>query len=287
MRKVILGAVMLSLIGVVDAMEAQDCRNEVLREARRIVAVAVGANSHVDATARVVQEVCRQIFAQTGNRVEAERVMLMLTEMEKALLEKIGYVVGHYGLDPVTSMIGTRSSDILGMDVLKRHAVVSEIYEKRFLPFGGLLPDEDLQIIGEYGLKVQINVALPTHPDAVMGTLPDFSCDWDRGVYGSTHGAWLIRGEAVANWARHWSGGMRVHTLWWNKWGNNSEGSQDNYARAFPEATKRYNAAVATYNQAKVAYDADVKRASDVEFPSVTFDTLVDRVNGYLKKLIK
>jgi hypothetical protein len=222
------------------------------------------------------------------NRVELERlIQLAEAEKEKTLLEKIGYIVGHYGLDPTTSMISQRSLDISQMDIFQRHKVVTEIYEKKFLPFREFLNTEDLETIGKCVADIRVNKALPIHPNAILGPLPDFSCDWDRGGYGSTHGAWLIGGEAVANWARHWSGGMRVHRWWWNKQGSNSEGSQDNYARAFPEATKRYNAAVATYNQAKSSYDADVKRASDVEFPSATFDTLVDKVNGCLKKLIK
>jgi hypothetical protein len=44
--------------------------------------------------------------------------------------------------------------------------------------------------------------------------------------------------------------------------------------------------AIASYNQKKSVFDSDVVRASEVVFPSSAFDHLVDRVNGFLKKLI-
>jgi hypothetical protein len=70
------------------------------------------------------------------NRRELERLIQLAEErIERALVERIGYIVGHFGLDPVANMISVRSVDILAMDILKRYGTVSEIFEKRFVPF--------------------------------------------------------------------------------------------------------------------------------------------------------
>jgi hypothetical protein len=83
-----------------------------------------------------------------ANKVEVERlIQLAEAEKEKALLEKIGYVVGHHGLDPATSMIGTRSADILKMNVFQRHSTVADIYEKKLAPFGELYGRADFHVI--------------------------------------------------------------------------------------------------------------------------------------------
>ncbi|MDR1361776.1 MAG: hypothetical protein LBJ16_01005 [Holosporaceae bacterium] len=80
----------------------------------------------------------------SANKVELEHLVeLARAEKEKALLRKIGYIVGHYGLDPTTSTIETRAADMLEMDVLQRHKVVTEIYERKFLPFKEFLAVED------------------------------------------------------------------------------------------------------------------------------------------------
>jgi hypothetical protein len=75
------------------------------------------------------------------NRTELERlIQLAKAEKEKVLLEKIGYIVGHHGLDPATGMIRIRSADILKMNIFQKHNTVAEIYEKNSCRFKGFFP---------------------------------------------------------------------------------------------------------------------------------------------------
>jgi hypothetical protein len=53
------------------------------------------------------------------------------------------------------------------------------------------------------------------------------------------------------------------------------------------EAGARVNAELERrYQAAKSEYDAEVRRAAAAPFPSAVFDSLVTKVNGFLKQLI-
>ncbi|MDR2645872.1 MAG: hypothetical protein LBC04_01690 [Holosporaceae bacterium] len=278
MKNVILGTAILLLVSIVDAMEIPDDRSKILREARRMVAVAVGANSSEDAAVRFAQEVHRQMLAQGGDRIEAERIRLMLTEMEKekALLEKINDIVVRYGLDPTTSMISQRSADILKMDILQRHSVVSEIYEKRFLPFqelfaredlGVITTQEDLTTIGKY-IDGTIIDPEPSYPGGHPGErVADPGISWGTGVSGwrgwTVHNSWFLQ---------RWRGyEMRVIPVREGSYSECSDFWRDHWGPAlavYDGALVQYNSAVAQYNYLKAQRDVRINEARALAFPS-------------------
>jgi hypothetical protein len=136
-------------------------------------------------------------------------------EKEKILLEKIGYIVGHYGLDPVTSMISQRSLDISKMDIFKRHAIVAEIYEKRFLPFKELLAaNPELEQVKTYISKIKVGAA-PQHPDAIIGPKPDLDAK------ATLQGKLKEREEFLKTLPQRGGGTIPVNTWWTTGWRDN------------------------------------------------------------------
>jgi hypothetical protein len=105
---------------------------------------------------------------------DAERTKREAEEKERILVARIGGIVGHCKLDPVSDRISYGSLDISRMDVFQRHNIVSEIYEKKFVPFREFLVSENLDQIKRYLVSTKIDMPLPKHPDTIMGSVPDF-----------------------------------------------------------------------------------------------------------------
>jgi hypothetical protein len=78
---------------------------------------------------------------------------------------------------------------------------------------------------------------------------------------------------------------MAVDVRWWHKYGCHEPGSR-RYNAAAPAAESNYKNAVNVYHAKKSIYDKAVVQASALEFPSVTFDNLVSKVNDFLIKLV-
>jgi hypothetical protein len=170
-------------------------------------------------------------------------------------------------------MIGTRSADILKMDIFQKHNTVAGIYEKKFLPFGELLPSEELNSVKLYLDDTKIGEA-PAHP----GPREMADTPWGTGIRG-------VRGWTVTNswFLKKWTGDQTEKI--WVREGSYSEVS-DFWKDHWSPALAAYDGALAEYNRLKTQYDTSIKNASSLEFPSVTFDNLVSKVNGFFKKLI-
>ncbi|MDR2781410.1 MAG: hypothetical protein LBB21_03055 [Holosporaceae bacterium] len=217
-----------------------------------------------------------------ATRVELERLLqLAEAEKEKALLEKLGYIVGHYGLDPVTSMIGVRSADILGMNIFQKHSTVSEIYTKKFLPFQELLIPVELNSVKRYIDDIKIG-AEPVKPSYIRGV---FNRGWGDRAWNTVYDADM---QFLMN-------KYRMLDIAYNRWGWDFAEVHTSHAYGGEwDNIRMYNHYMALenserdqiYAKAKSDYEAAKARAEATLIPTV-FDGLVDSVNGFLKRLIR
>jgi hypothetical protein len=203
----------------------------------------------------------------------------------KELVTKIGQICSANHINPATSIISQRASDIAAMDIFKRNRTLSEIYEKRFLPFQEFFKSEALSTINTYITGTKIRKTNPVRePDVNVSNCNRWEeptileCEYNRMI--SLHQSFFgcVPDAHNGNWSEwgmtHMSGGKRNRHGWW-KLAHIWEAG----ARVNTELERRYKAA-------KSEYDAEVRRAAAAPFPSAVFDSLVTKVNGFLKQLI-
>jgi hypothetical protein len=217
---------------------------------------------------------------------DAERAARETREAELELVTKIGRIASHHGLDPATSIIGVRSLDISRMDTSRKHSVVSEIYEKKFLPFQELLNAEDLGVIVRYLSDTTVGEApiRPTHMGDIF-LIRNYHRAPGGWCWGNIHVSdmqLLIRKHGMrSDVALAWRGDGTAQIV-----GDDDRREDANlaeYARCRNlENTERDS----TYAREAAEYNLRKGRAESAPFPSTIFDNFVDTVNGFLRRLI-
>jgi hypothetical protein len=204
---------------------------------------------------------------------DAERTQREIEERERILIARIGSIVGHYHLDPVSDRISYSSLDISRMDIFQRHSLISEVYEKKFMPFRELFDRADLSVVEQYKNDTLIN-AEPVHP----GSRENANTPWGTGIPG-------VRGWTVANswFLKRWTGDQT--TIIFVKEGSYSE-VPDFIRDHWNPALAAYDRALAEYNRLKDERATRIEEAKAIVFPSETFDRLTSQVNEFLGKLM-
>jgi hypothetical protein len=244
-------------------------------------------------------ETCNERIARLAEiyeyKLELTQHMLNETEKEKKaaqkekeLIAKIGWICSTNHLNPATSIVSQRSSDISAMDTFEGYCMVSEIYEKRFLPFQELLGIETLNIIKGYitDAKISSKTKPVREPNVDVSDRNKWKeptileCEYNRMI--SLHRSFFGRAPKAHsyNWSEHGFIHMASDNFFCRKHAYEKLGPiWDAGARVNAELERQYQVA-------KSKYDVEVRMASKVPFPAAVFDSLVTSVNGFLKQLI-
>jgi hypothetical protein len=240
-----------------------------------------------EAHAARIENIARQHAMETEHRrevsdleknrlqtiIDAERLAKNQSIAEQNLLTKIGGIVGHYHIDPVSGRISYSSLDISRKDVFQRHSIVSEIYEKKFMPFRELLPAGEFGQVGNYIRFTTLRPSPAKEPLIDLSPVRGF-IGWE--VNEAQYNRMISLCQKFFGYfpaPYNTPGTGRVHLRIDALNGIVAAGNAVN-----AELEKRYQAD-------KKAYDAEVARATAVSFPSCAFDALARKVNELLAKL--
>jgi hypothetical protein len=207
-------------------------------------------------------------------------------EEKRELITKIGNICSRNQLNPATSIITQRSSDILAMNVFQKRSTVDNIYQNRFVLFQELLPATELDLIRQYISSTEVGEMpiRPTHiPDIfIIRNFRRAPGGWCWGnIYLSDMQLLINKHGMRKDIALAWRGNGTAQIIGDNDWIERANLAEYSRCRNL-ENTERdlvYDREVAQYNARKI-------KAESAPFPSVVFDNLIGRVNGFFKQLI-
>ena len=238
----------------------------------------------------------REMEAKNAELEEARNEKIRV-EKEKELQGQISRV---FLANPSLSreIIMIRSEEINRMtDIFKKRAAIQARYSK-FAPFSSLLGREDLGVTATVNDLNAVRRYVDETAIAPLTAVPPRgrphlvnvdhgwgnrggNTEWNNGCRGgANHDAWV--NPVLVRWLKE-MGEYNFTEKWGNKYA--PQWPNEQLWAAIDRATSTYNNRLNAYKTQKSQYEARIRHAQAVAFPSDAFDRLVEQFNTFLSKL--